>query len=1261
MSTTSRPRAGMRTPPLALRRTLRLTALGTSCLLGLGLLTAPVSSAADVPRPTSHGPAGGVPPLVPPATSPHRTAAQQAMLDAVAKARSTGEPVVVEAMTDEASRTVANPAGTLTTTDNAQPVRTKHDGAWVDLDAALRPNADGTVGPALTSLPVAFSGGGSGPMATVSTADGKKLAVDAPFPLPRPTLNGATATYQNVLPDVDLQLTALSVGGWRDVIVVHTAQAAENPALKTLRFPLTAQGLTVTSDERGGIDVKDDKGALRFRSPAPLQWDSSRPAAGPGATAPVKAAFASSAVTTANDARPTDGTASTAEAPGDGAKVAVIGSKVFNGAIELTPDQEALGSGAGPWYLDPTLTAVTSAVEGSVQVQENYKDVANYNKKSNLSTGFCGYRSSDPALDCKVQGRERAYFQFKVNPAIHTKVPGAEYPPTLFTSTLNGQVSGASSPGTPTDLGVYWAPRGIGEPTTWNNQPCGTNGNVVMEGCSYVGGQKITGTGPLAVDVTDIMKQAAAGTWSTWTIGIAPMATEWEKLYRHAIASNPSITTTYDIAPTVWYPRTSPAPGFASSNSTAECTSGGANPWDNPGWVGNNLNLYLTVNSWSPAGQNVYTGYILWDDNDPDFRIEQGSWGGAQNNPGPSLSVGSLADGHQYGWLARATDTLLTSPNSAWCYFRVDRTNPRLSIASSDFPPSGTPNDHPARYAGDSGSFFVNAEDPAPGNGLQASGVACVRFSADPTPVVGWQCGQPGTYGPGAQVPFTPRNWGTNIVYAWAMDNAGNFSQPASYSFYAPWKPGTQPVFGDVDNDQKPDIVASDAKGDLRIIGGTTDPVNSAAAPAAAAPGNRQFGASWADFQISHHGTLAAGQAVDQIVAHYTKESPSELKNALYLVHNDGTGRFDQLKAGALTRPANCTVYGSETACPDYAASGWSRVSQAAAIGTPEGEAVGGSPADPARTIIMSQTSILTLEQNSLYVFQADGLADDLLTATQIPTTSGSWADYELLSPGAANGASVKPGTTTPVNQTTVWARHRTNGNIYSYALGWNADGSVDYSSLTRPDNGFLILSGADWTTAAQPQVGAGDLNNDGFPDVWAIDNNQVITVYPGRSSDGTKNKVDGFSPLQYLGHANAAVSIRSNRVSSRCVDAEGGPHDGATVALWGCWETASQRFNFATDGTVRAGGYCLSTKDGGLGDGTAVVLARCEDGKGQKWAMRPDGRLFLPATVDGDHPAGRCLELPGWVTEPGTRLDIYECPGLQDNQQWSLVPERTP
>ncbi|MFD8708148.1 ricin-type beta-trefoil lectin domain protein [Kitasatospora sp. NPDC059648] len=1188
---------------------------------------------------------------------------QQAMLDAIAKAKSTGKPVVIDALTDVASKTVANPNGTLTTTANAQPVRVKRDSGWADLDPTLRPNPDGTISPAVASTALTLSGGGSGPMATLATTDGKQLSVGAPFSLPKPALNGDTATYANVLPDVDLQVTALPVGGWRDVIVVRTAKAAANPGLKTLRFPITSQGLTVSSDANGSINVKDDKGSLRFRSPAPLQWDSSNSSAAPaGATAGVTLASFSAAAPS-SDAPPSPaaaGTPSTAEAPGDGANVARIGSNITAGAIELTPDPQALGSGTGPWYLDPSLVAATSSVQGSVEAQENYKSAENFNKKSNLATGYCGYHSSDPNLDCGGEGRQRAYFQFGINPALYTKPSGAESPPTIFNSTLNAQVTGASSPGTNTPLVVYSAPKPIYEHTSWNDQPCGTNRSIVMENCPSVNGQWITGTGPLAIDVTDIMKQAVAGQWPWWTAAIAPQGNEFDKSFRHQIANNPYITTTYDITPTVWWARTTPTPGFAGNNSTAACTSGGANPWDNPGWVGNNQEIYLTANSWSPAGQPLYTGYHMWDDNDPNFSAVPGAWGGSYNDPGPTVSVGSLSDGHQYGWTARATDNTLTSPMTGWCYFRVDKTNPRVSISSTDFPPSGTPNPSPAKYMNDQGTFTINADDPSPGSGLQASGVACVRVSTDPTPVVGWKCGQDGTQAPGTPYTYQPRRWGTNTLYAWAMDNAGNYSQPAIYNFYVPWKPGTQPLFGDVTNDQQPDILLSDKNGDLRIIGGNTDPTNSLAAPASAAPGNREYGTTWADFQISHHGALTVGQPVDQLIVHYNKDTVPALKRTLFVVTNDGTGHFDTFPPLTPDRPA-CTTYGTDAPCgTDYNTQDWSNVSQAIAFGTPKGEAVGPKAGDPTKTVFTTQTSVMTLENNKLYVFNPAGNAFG--SATLIPTASGSWTDLELINPGAANGPTTNPVAKAAKNQATLWARNRVNGNIYAYALGWNADGTVDYSALTKPDAGTPILTGANWTSAAQPLVGAADLNNDGSPDLWAINTGNAITVFPGKSSTGTKNKVDGFDNWQFLGYSDASVSLHPNLVTWQCMDAWGGSRDGAPLAIGSCWNTVNQRFNLSTDGTIRAGSYCVSTVGNANTNGTQLALANCDGRPTQKWSVQPDGRIINQTTITGGDPnTGRCIELNNSHTEQGTRLDIWDCPGLFDNSRWTLQPERTP
>ena len=172
--------------------------------VGAGLLAGQPAGAAST---VDHGPASANWPAPTPRPAP--SAEAKAIDEARAQARSSGKPVAIAHLTTGTSQTVANPDGTLTSESTPVPERVKGtDGNWRGLDPTLRTEPNGTVSPVATASGVSFSGGGTGPMATMTTADGKKLALKAPFPLPKPTLNGDRALYKSVLPDVDLELTA---------------------------------------------------------------------------------------------------------------------------------------------------------------------------------------------------------------------------------------------------------------------------------------------------------------------------------------------------------------------------------------------------------------------------------------------------------------------------------------------------------------------------------------------------------------------------------------------------------------------------------------------------------------------------------------------------------------------------------------------------------------------------------------------------------------------------------------------------------------------------------------------------------------------------------------------------------------------------------------------------------------------------------------------------------------------------------------------
>jgi hypothetical protein len=180
-------------------------------------------------------------------------------------------PVVIEATTTATSQISALPDGTMHLVSHAQPVRVQRNGEWVDVDASLKKSGD-IYAPASTTVPVKFSGGGDNQLARIQTPTGKWVTESWPLgALPTPTVEGSVATYPNVLPGVDLKLTA-SVLGMSEVLVVKSAAAAANPDLASLEFGIS--GATV-SDEGAGAAAAAAVDGSEVQSSAPMWWDSS--------------------------------------------------------------------------------------------------------------------------------------------------------------------------------------------------------------------------------------------------------------------------------------------------------------------------------------------------------------------------------------------------------------------------------------------------------------------------------------------------------------------------------------------------------------------------------------------------------------------------------------------------------------------------------------------------------------------------------------------------------------------------------------------------------------------------------------------------------------------------------------------------------------------------------------------------------------------------------------------------------------------------
>ncbi|MFL5993860.1 MAG: LamG domain-containing protein, partial [Streptomyces sp.] len=171
--------------------------------------------------------------------------------DAQARAKKSGKTVEIQSLRDERSTTVANPDGTFTTKQYVQPVRTRKDGKWTDIDTTLVKLKNGTLAPRAATTAMSFSGGGDTTFAQIEK-DGHALSLDWPSKLPKPKIDGSTATYGNVLDGVDLKVTA-SAEGFSHILVVKNAEAAANPGLANLQLPVDTDSVDLTEDADGGL------------------------------------------------------------------------------------------------------------------------------------------------------------------------------------------------------------------------------------------------------------------------------------------------------------------------------------------------------------------------------------------------------------------------------------------------------------------------------------------------------------------------------------------------------------------------------------------------------------------------------------------------------------------------------------------------------------------------------------------------------------------------------------------------------------------------------------------------------------------------------------------------------------------------------------------------------------------------------------------------------------------------------------------------
>jgi Concanavalin A-like lectin/glucanases superfamily len=741
----------------------------------------PLAAAASAAR----APAGA--PVLPDGHGPS-AAQQQAMDAASAQATATGKPVVVASLTTPTWQVSAQPGGGFSLADNPSPVRAQERGGWVPVDTGLRRDADGSYTAAATAYAtVTFSGGGTAPLAVTTTPSGASYRISWPTALPAPVVSGSSATYDNVLPGVDLQVSANTAGGFSEVLVVHDAAAAANPALA--KITLAAQGSGGGDPATGTLVTAGD--GLALQASRALMWDSNTtPLASAKAGAAAKGAPAASG--TASPAQLAAADPSSADAPGLAAHTAALGLGFGAHSLTLSPDRGLLAAKSTAWpvYIDPTFSW-HPASGGTPAYDEVKQDapcnsVSDYdNKSSSADYGELGVGYLPEAYSPTCEGDERAYYQWKL-PSV---IDGG----TINTSTVNvTEVWQASFACTLNRTINLHTTGGIGSGTDWNNKPGNATGSGAFNGSTTIGaaysdGCTTDGDAYAGFNVKTPIQTAAKDNWTQITFALTDDAAESAKTITDfsRFSYNPTLDIEFGHAPPA--PTASQLSASSGASDVAACDTTSPYPYIGKSIASNPIALKAAAIQ-SKDGDELQATFKYWLTSTPSttytgLSANNLASGAPASYSLPSTFTSALADGNNVAWQVETSNGEWSSGWSPTCTFTAEPTAPDApSIAANATYPAGVT----GADAGTSAKFQIS------GN---TGGAAAVKFYylLDKAPVTsGTPASETATASANAaSVTVTPDAPGPHTLYVDGVDAAGDVSSTASYGFIAAEHAGT--------------------------------------------------------------------------------------------------------------------------------------------------------------------------------------------------------------------------------------------------------------------------------------------------------------------------------------------------------------------------------------------------------------------------------------------------------------------------------------
>ncbi|RIJ68748.1 hypothetical protein D1871_22530 [Nakamurella silvestris] len=699
-------------------------------------------------------------PQTDPENAPDQAAIGQAEQAASAQAATTHTPVEVDLETTENSRVMAQPDGTYTLTTSREPVRVRRGDTWTPIDTTLQVNPDGSISPVATALDVEFSGGGDTPLITVTTRSGATLEYSWPADLPSPTLSGNQATYPEVLPGVDLVVSA-QAESYSQVLVVKTVAAAQNPALNDLTLNVRTAGLVLVEKENESWAAVDPQGNIPFQAAAPIMWDSTHTTQvgqSPTATDPGTGTID---VLAADFDTTTNGDNSTA-------------------TLHLTPPETALNGPdvVYPVYIDPLLSAHSGHFAVTFNNGWDYYDDNNFN----LQVGYCGWPG------CNGIGTGRSYFTFTSAALINRPTTAKIIDSSVYVRQIHGGAGCTAEP-----VSLTRTDTTISAGTSWPGPA-----TSVLQTVSKAGGDSCPQT-PAANVVFDnaaltaYFQQVADTDQPVTTFGLkAP--DESDPLQWKRFDSSPTLNVRYSfptdqpLAQGITGALTCENIHIVTDNTPTVRGSAKGNNGDDPG-VALAFSIFHAgaADPTYTSGWKATTSGTVYGWTTP--TLAQGKWEyqvKAKSNPNDGNDVEQPTASKRYA-------------------FTVDTAPPTGTpvIESRDYPENtwGAPKNLPGQIALDSGStapiagFAYSWFDP--GSILTPNSSSCTTTGTHP--LGGWI---DAVDGHAALIPPTTLPAGPHTLYVRTFDTARNLSAATTtYQFYtAPTVPGAKPVRIEAEN-----------------------------------------------------------------------------------------------------------------------------------------------------------------------------------------------------------------------------------------------------------------------------------------------------------------------------------------------------------------------------------------------------------------------------------------------------------------------------